>query len=86
MFQDTRQMQPSRPVLETGTVFEGVLNNDGNVVCGEHSISSHGEVYPSFYDKEAADRVTLLREYVTSRIEPIPLPTNIVQAAAGTKR
>ena len=73
-------------MLETETIFREILDTDGNIVYGERSVESHGESYPACYRKAAADRTTLLRGYVTPWAGPTPPPSNIVQAAAGSKR
>lgn len=77
--------QPARkPVLETETVFGDILDTDGNILCGEHSEEVYGNTYPASHEKAATDSTTLLRGYVTSWARPIPLPSNIVQAPAGS--
>lgn len=86
LIEDARQPHARRPILETETVFSDILDTDGNIVYGEHSAERFGEPYPECQGKAVADRITLLRGYVTSWAGPTPPPSNIVQAAAGSKR
>lgn len=71
LIEDTHQPHARRPILETETVFGDILDTDGNIVCGEHSVKIHGKSYPACYGKVAVDRATLLRGYVTSCSGPI---------------
>ena len=65
LLQDVHQPRASKPILETETVFQEVLDTQGNIVYGTNS-SEWEDMYLLQSDKEIASRVTLLRGYVTS--------------------